>query len=38
MIINLLAFANINSSQNDNNNNEIIGKKHFEHNKYNIGW
>lgn len=38
MIINFPAYANINNSQNDNNNNKIMGKKHFEHNKYNIDW
>lgn len=33
----LLAYVDINNSQNDNNN-EIMDKKPFEHSKYNKGW
>lgn len=37
MTINLLAYANINNSQNDNNN-KIMDKKSLKNSKYNKSW
>lgn len=36
-MIDLLAYTDINNSQNENKN-EIMDKKHFEHSKYSKGW